>query len=256
MNEEETLKEIQRLEVKAPEQVATYDWLDRMMELVGHLNSDPNIELLNVEIHPSLPLVVEQTMSDSAGFDIPLEMLSFYRVTDGFDLSWRLKESPFDFEVGGDIKLFGFGQVFSNWIDSLWGVTKDGASTQELDFSWDIRGFDGAQEEGAYSTVLHVPEDVEQIDLYFHDPKGKSHLLAMSFSDYLEALILSGGLHGWQYLLLEELAPAQSEEEKLAQQCAQALKHVFPLRDLSALEVEDVLLRVPLSSQILKGEEE
>lgn len=243
MNEEKTLKEIRELQAKPVEQLATYDWVDQVTALVIQLNANPDIEITLFEVHPSLPLVVEETMSDSAGFDIPIEMLSFYRVTDGFDLAWRLKKSPFDFEVGGEVKMLGFGEVFGSWIDTLWGVTPTDSDVVQLDFSWELRPIDLAKHGDPYCTVFHGPEDAQNLDLYFHSPRGDSHLLGIQFLDYLEALVLTAGMYGWQFLLCDELPAIGSVEELRYLQCAKALKHVFPNKDFSALELEDVLVR-------------
>ncbi len=243
MNEEEAIREIRKLEVKPADQIATYDWVDRITELVIRLHANPDIEITTFQVHPSLPLVVEETMSDSAGFEIPIELLSFYRVTDGFDLKWHLKKSPFDFELGGEIKMLGFAEVFGSWIDSLWGVTPEGSDPDQLDFSWEIRALDLARATDPYCTVLHGPEDVEELDLYFHNPRGTSHRLGVRFSEYLESLILTGGTYDWQFLLCEHMHSPESEEELRAQRCAKALKHMFPEKDFSALELEDVLVR-------------
>lgn len=240
---EQTLKDIRKLEAKPVDQIPTYDWVDRVTELVIRLHAREDIEIINFEVHPSLPLVVEETMSDSAGFEIPIEMLSFYRVTDGFDLSWRLKESPFDFEIAGEIKMLGFAEVFGSWIDSLWGVTPEGSDAAQLDFSWELRPIDLAVHDDPFCTVLHGPENSDALDLYFHNPRGESHLMGIQFSDYLEALVLTAGVHGWQFLLCDEVPAPGSDEEMKSLQCAKVLKHVFPNKDFSAIELDDVLVR-------------
>lgn len=250
----EILKPRTKIEGKRLRNIATYDWLDRMSQLVNQLEKHPDIEVLGFETHPSLPLVVEETMSDSAGFEIPEEILSFYRISDGFNLDWRVKANALDIEIGGTIKMFGFGEVFGNWIDTLWGITPENASAPILDFSWELRGLDRANSNADYWTVLHAPENCDAYRLYFHNPTGASHLLDMSFSDYLDALLLTRGIHGWQFLLSDEFLPPGSTGAQHALRSAEILTTLFPKDDFSSLEIDDILFQYKNENNIKEEE--
>jgi hypothetical protein len=78
-----------------------------------------------------------------------------------------------------------------------------------------------------------VTEVLPRYDLYWHASYEKTYPIRVDFLEYLECLIETRGLNGWQYMVCD--VDLESDDEALERviECARWMKKLFPEVDLS-----------------------
>ena len=189
------------------------DLLFRIKEIVEELRLRDGVEVVDFELFDPVSRIVADTIESGMGRVVPTAIRSFYDQSDGLRLRWTFREDDGGgVEDGGEIDLFGFGEVFGSWLDRLWGVTGDGGE----DFSWELRGIDGgpAGPASGFMTVLQMADSGPQHTLFWHEPGGESFPLSCDFFDYVHFALQTRGIHGWPLALVE---PALVEASPRAQ---------------------------------------
>ncbi len=213
----------------------TDDWFWQLEKHVRELEARTSFEVASSESHRPPPEILKEHLASASGLkQIPETIVSLYDITDGYDLSWRRKNEDDEWVPGGEIHLFGFAEVFGKWVGSLWGEAPEGAEQEALDFSWELRGFDGADPDDERMVVFHVPEVLPRYHLYWHAPRGATYRLRVDFLAYLQCLLETRGLCGWQYMVCE-LDDLEGDDEALARvrECTSLMRKLFPDVDLS-----------------------
>lgn len=213
--------------------VVDFEWFWRLEKMVRDLQARARFRVDRHVAHRPVPDVVRDHMESASGLKVSPTVGSLYSVTDGFELAWSLNEGD-EWVPGGQIQLFGFAEVFGSWLNRLWDEYPEGATDEEIDFTWDIRGFDGAWEGDDHITVLHVPEILPRYHLYWHSPTRTTYRLRVDFLEYLECLTETRGLCGWQYMVCDR-ADLEGDDEALERiaQCTRRMRSLFPDVDLS-----------------------
>lgn len=214
------------------------EWLFKMKTAARRLQKNDKFELEYEESFRPVPDVLKEHVESAAGMVAAPTVASFYSVTDGFEMSWLRKDDSGEYVPGGRIHLYGFAEVFGSWLGHLWGEHPEDASEESVDFTWEIRGFDGANEDEPHSAVMHVPEMLPTYALYWHAPHGKSYRLRVDFLEYLQCLTETCGLHGWQYMVC---APEDLRNDDVAlakiQECTRLMAELFPDVDMSCYTI-------------------
>lgn len=202
----------------------TFSWLADLYKLVEQFDHHDEIHIDRFETFPSVGEFVRETLGDGLPFEIPDQIMSFYNVIDGFELKWSHMGEP-----AGHIRMCGFGEVFGSWIDKLWGVVPDSQKDDEdeVDFSWEIRGIDDGGDHD-FLTVMHTPENLPSFSLYFRNPIGATYRLDVDFPKYLELLLITRGVTGWQYLVSDVDYNEDAEALEHALKATAQIQKLFP----------------------------
>lgn len=208
------------------------DWLFRMGDAVEEMYRDKRFKVDHFESFRPPPEVVVSTLEHRLGLHIPETIMSLYHVTDGLELRWRFNDQDAGITAGGRVHLFGFGEVFGNWVDRIWGVVGDDASSEKEDFTWELRGFDEASDESDYLAVMHVPESLPTFNLYFYAPHGRVYRLDTDFVGYVEHLATTRGLNGWQYMISDADFGTDAVAREAVERCSRQMSSLFPEVDL------------------------
>ncbi|WP_157433015.1 hypothetical protein [Actinomadura rifamycini] len=97
--------------------------------------------------------------------------------------------------LDGEFRLPYFYRALSNEAPRVW----DGAPEEEVRLFEDFRIIDGAPRSGIGTFVaIRLSPDVNSPELWVYDPRIGP--LELDYLGYLEALSLTKGVHGWQYL--------------------------------------------------------
>jgi hypothetical protein len=202
-----------------------FDYLIRLRAMLTQLERRTDIEVLKSEIYDPVPDIVVELAESGSGQKIPPQILSLYKLFDGFDLEWRYLG-----EGGGNgkIELHGLATVFGTWTNTIWGNVV-GDEPEKVDFSWQLRGLDGAWcEEDGYQTVFHVAGCLPDFSLYLYDPSRPICRLLGPLADYLERLLETAGLRDWALLWSDiNFAEDQVLRER-AMVARQTLIRIFP----------------------------
>jgi len=216
-----------------------HEWFWTMERVVRDLHASNTFKVVSSESHRPAPDVVKEHLEVAGGLQVPTTIRSLYDIIDGYDLRWQYKAGD-EWVDGGQIQLYGFGEVFGSWLGTLWDEAPEGASPEDVDFTWELRGFDGADADSAYMTVFHVPDVLPRYNLYWHSPHEKTYRLRIDFLEYLECLTETRGLCGWQYMVCDD-ADLEGDDEALerVRQCTTLMAELFPEVDLSRYAMSD-----------------
>lgn len=219
--------------------VVSHEWYWNLEKVVRELEASKKFRVDRAESHRPAPVVVKEHLQSAGGLTVPTTIASLYEIIDGYDLEWSYKSGE-DWVKGGQIRLFGFGEVFGSWLGKLWDEVPEGASPEDVDFTWELRGFDGADTDRECLTVFHVPEVLPRYNLYWHCPHKKTYRLRVDFLEYLECLTETRGLCGWQYMVCDD-ADLEGDDEALerVRQCTSLMRELFPEVDLSRYTTSD-----------------
>lgn len=212
-----------------------HEWLWTFERRIREMEARASFDVHQSEAHRPPPDVLKEHLMTASGLKVlPDTIVSFFDITDGYDLRWSRKDADGAWVPGGEARLFGFAEVFGKWINELWDVHGDDATKEEVDFTWELRGFDGADSNDDHIVVFHVPEVLPRYDLYWHEPRGRTYRLRVDFLEYLECLSETRGLCGWQYMVcdLEDLREDDEALERV-RECTALMKDLFPEVDLS-----------------------
>ena len=210
-----------------------HEWFWRLEKAIRKLAARDQFQVERHNAHRPVPDVVRDHVQSAGGLKVSPTVGSLYDITDGFELVWGVREGD-AWVPGGQIQLFGFAEVFGSWLGRLWDVYPEGASDEAIDFTWDIRGFDGAAAGDDNMVVFHVPEILPRYHLYWHSPTRRTYRLRVDFLEYLECLVQTCGLCGWQYMMCDR-AELEGDDEALerVRECTRRMRALFPDVDLS-----------------------
>lgn len=177
-----------------------FDFKAMIEEMRGH----ERIVEVHARTFDPVPGFTIETIEHGLGIIIPRRIRSFYEVTDGLEFRWTYVDDEGEERAGGGAHLWGFTRVFDVWLDTLW-KTPAGDDIDE-DFVWNLRGFDGLHlSDREEMVVLCVEEEYPTYDLFLHNPDtSRSELLELRFVDYLDRLLETRGVFGWQAMWGEE----------------------------------------------------
>lgn len=204
------------------------DWLWSMRTMVTRMKQRGKYEILNEETYRPVPEIVRGTVEAAAGMVVAPTIASLYQVSDGYDLQWTGAG-----DVSGHIHLYGFAEVFGSWLHKLWGEHDEDAPEAEVDFSWEVRGFDAAAADDPHQVVLHTAEGLPSYNLYWYAPRGRSYRMRVGFLEYLDRLRETRGLRGWQYMVCDVDLSSDDEAREHIIRCTSWMRAHFPDVDLS-----------------------
>lgn len=209
----------------------TDEWMWAMQGAVNRMQRNPKFKVENEDWFRPVPDIVKETVQSAAGMVAAPTIASLYELSDGFEMSWSFDKDG-EFVPGGRVHLYGFAEVFGTWLHKLWGEHPDDAADPEVDFTWEIRAFDGAALDDPYQVVMHTPDVLPTYNLYWHAADGRTYPLRLGFLEYLDRLTETRGLHGWQLMFAEVDADDQDAFEKI-RECTRLMKSLFPEVDLA-----------------------
>lgn len=214
--------------------VVSEDWLWRMQGAVSQMHKKKGFEVRFEENFRPAAHVVKETLQSAAGMTVPTTIASLWDITDGYELGWLYVDEESGEQIAaGDVHIFGYGDVFGSWLGKLWGEHPEDASEAEIDFTWEIRGFDAAGDHSPYGAVFHVAEVLPRYDLFWHAPHEKTYPIRVDFLEYLECLVETRGLHGWQYMVCDVDLQEDDEALERVRECTRLMRKLFPEVDLS-----------------------
>jgi hypothetical protein len=207
-----------------------FDYLIRLRAMFTQLERRPDIEVLNSEIYEPVPDVVVELAETGSGQKVPPQILSLYKLFDGFDLEWRYLG-----EGGGHgkVELHGLATVFGTWTNTIWGNV-EGTDREKVDFSWQLRGVDSAwSQKDGHRTVFHVADCLPDFSLYLYDPSNPICRLRGNLGAYLERLLETGGLRDWPLLWSDVDFDENQGLRDRATSAWRTLRRVFPAVDMT-----------------------
>lgn len=142
------------------------------------------------------------TIENSLGRELPRDIKSFYRVLNGFELSWSRLDEAGNKSFGGHMQIMDISRVFGFWFDTIW-VDDPSRSEQELDLLWSTRGIDqGPDGPQGPLTALRLLGDwgSDYELLLFHSPDRVS-LLNMDLMSYIYYGLETRGLGKWRHIV-------------------------------------------------------
>lgn len=179
------------------------------------------------------------TIENGLGRELPRDIKSFYRVLNGFELSWSFVDELGLKQPGGHIQIFDIARVFGFWFDTLW-VHDPNRTEEELDFLWSLRGLDGGGQAGetmlpdSPMTVLHLLGDwgSDYELMLFHGPDHLS-LMQMDLMSYVYYALETRGLGLWrQVVSAMDLSHPRYAELEQGRVFFERLARFFPDVDL------------------------
>lgn len=183
------------------------EYLFSLREMVSELDRRDSIVDLDYDFYNHVPEVSLNTIENSVGATIPERIKAFYKLTDGFELSWNYLDEDNVSYRGGRIHLYDFARVFDLWIDKLWSISVEEHPFDE-DFLLSLRGFDrieAGDDKTSDWIVVCVEEEYPTFDLFlFDEAETDFYLLNISFENYLRMLVETRGFYGWQYLFVDD----------------------------------------------------
>ena len=206
-------------------------WLFAMQRSVKRMLQSAKFRVDHEETFRPVPDVVRETVQSASGMVAAPTISSLYQITDGYELRWSVQRDG-EYVPSGTIHLYGFAEVFGTWLHKLWGEHDDDAPLHEEDFTWEIRGFDRANENGSFQVVMHTAENMPTYGLFWHSPRNKTYRLKIGFLDYLALLTKTCGLHDWQYIVAEFDPEADADAAQRAADAQGALKELFGVSSL------------------------
>lgn len=204
------------------------DWLWSMRTMVTRMKQRGKYNIVSEETFRPVPEIIRGTVESAAGMVVAPTIASLYEVSDGYELQWTGED-----DLGGKIHLYGFAEVFGTWLHKLWGEHDEDAPSSEVDFTWEIRGFDAASDDDPHQVVLHTADGLPSYNLYWHAPRGNTYRMRVGFLEYLERLRETRGLHGWQYMVCDADLTKDEEARFHVARCTSWMKAHFPDVDLS-----------------------
>lgn len=164
------------------------------------------------------PANLEQINELEQSGKIERTVLDFYRVSDGFTVSWQPAEAgKVSLEIFGAVKINPFQQVVRKWSGIVFFEGEPDNTLRRkffpTDFFTDEAAVGFCSLEGYRSYMYYFKFEGEPIPLY------------VDFYHYLHLMLLAKGCFYWQYLIFEIL---DNEENEVSKRIKNELPIIFP----------------------------
>jgi len=154
----------------------------------------------------------------SASGKIEKTVLDFYRVSDGFEISWQPVESSLEeHEIVGKVKVNPFQKVVRNWSGVVYFGDEPENSPRRKFFPVDFF----VPEAAAGFCSLEGYRNM----MYLFKFEGDLIPLYVDFKNYLRCMLAAKGCLYWQYLLLELFS---GTENAVSSRIKEFLPRLFP----------------------------
>ena len=100
--------------------LVTEDWMWEIQGAVDYMRKRSKFRVDQEDFFRPVPDIVKGMVESAAGMTAAPTIASLFDVTDGYELRWSRKEGD-EFVPVGSIHLYGFAEVFGNWLHKLWG---------------------------------------------------------------------------------------------------------------------------------------
>lgn len=219
----------------APSKVAAGVWTPRFEAMVAELKQNKKVGEVKATIKPPATDAQLALAAKTLGRPLEAEIAAFYREMNGFDLEWK----NLDGEGDGHIHLLPVQEVFGSWKDSIWFE-----GSPEFDR---LHPFDFFIAEACAA----FDRSESPLQVHFHYCGEERAPTLLSFTEYLERLLISRGYFYWVHSVTEDNEDS-SETEQFLEGAPRLFrgfnKKLFTPKtvDLGSLSLEALLARVPV----------
>lgn len=169
---------------------------------------------------------------------LPEAFIDYIHIGDDWEVYWK----SIDGKTSGEFDLISMSLVLFRGDQTQ--LSHDEMSDEEIEFydniqTIDIHGFSG---DGQYA-AFEFPEKGFPFNLWFIHRDARFQL-DLDYGGYLDALIETRGLHGWQYFFLKEYDQLSKDDyalgraKKLMENTLTGLKELFPEVDIEPFQAK------------------
>ena len=193
----------------------TYALIEQLFALADDLRGRQGVIDVRFDLDRPAPEFAFTTIENSLGRELPEDIKSLYRVTNGFELSWDVQDERGRRQRAGHLKIYDVATVFGFWFDTLWPHDPS-RDERELDFLWSMRGLDpGPEAPHGAMTALRLEGDWGQdYSLWLVQEHQLTGQLAMDLMSYVYYGLETRGLTMWREVLSDQapmLPPSQGQ---------------------------------------------
>lgn len=184
------------------------NYLKKIEHLVAELKAVPHISNLIFEKNAGIRDEDFKDYADEFSIKVANNVKEFYTELDGFSLTWKYNQIASDstnqsFE--GYINILPFYKMFLGDNDNLWEneIWGNHTSDKELSFYKNLKIFDYFEKDNIHCVCLEISHDTITENLWIFREGYQPLPMKINLEEYIEKLIDTKGLWGWQYLYAE-----------------------------------------------------
>jgi len=191
--------------------------IDDIIRFENELKANDNLTLIEFNYFNS-PANISQLNELETGRMIEKSVLDFYRISDGFEISWDADDDDLhQGDINGRLKINPFQQVVTNWKGVVYFDNEPAESPVRKFFPMDFFANEAA--------VGFCTKEGYQEMLYFFNFEDELKPLCVNIRGYLQLMLLAKACYYWQYLILDILDESESE---VSQRIKTRLSKIFP----------------------------
>jgi len=212
----------------------------KLNELINGLESHSDIELVDVAkaeepFRDTIIKEIIQQLGEKLKTEITPEYFDFFKLGDGWKVYWTNEGEKVDFS--GEFNLISMKKVLAK--ADKYPLWHSEMTEEEMDFyeSLQIIDIHGSSGDGQYA-AFKIVEGQFPFEIWFID-RADAYQMDLDYSGYLDALITTRGLHGWQYFFLTDYSKILSGDyyavsvKKYMQHVLDGLAQLFPSVDIT-----------------------
>jgi hypothetical protein len=204
------------------------DYERRYVRMLDELQNAPAVQVRHEERGPVEEFVGDadetfQLIAEECGVELdPRLQRSFLRF-EAVSSHWAMEQG--DLYLTGEFSVRHLGAAMLGGVEDLDLEVFDPESGPES--SEELRPFDEHRKGGGGSfTSLRIRPGVTSPEVWFFDGTSRLHKLDLDYGDYLDALLVTKGTYGWQYLFTD--VDAQDMNFQFAAENMRDMLRVFP----------------------------
>ncbi len=184
-----------------------------LTNVIQQIESIQNVEVLHSkiglsEMDESTVNMIYEGFKRRLKLDLPKEFIDFFAIGDGYELNWMVQRE--EIKITGEFSIVDMLGVLSMKMNiQLWNsdmIEKEIQFYKSLQII-DDHPFSG---DGQYS-AFRMEEGVLPSEIWFVDRDAKFEL-NLDYAGYLEAILETRAMHGWQYFYLKDYEILRSND--------------------------------------------